>query len=49
MNKKSKRSSRKSHTQPPFEMFAARARVKKAKKEQARSFAEMLRGGRNHE
>lgn len=33
MNKKSKRSSRKSHTQPPFEMFAARARFKKYKKD----------------
>lgn len=46
MNKRSKRSSRNSHIKPPFEMFAARARVKKAKKEQARAFAGILRGGK---
>lgn len=36
MNKRSKRSSRKSHVKPPFEMFAARARVKKFKKDMAK-------------
>lgn len=36
MNKRSKRSSRKSHTKPPFEMFAERARVKKFKKDMAK-------------
>ncbi|MBR1904864.1 MAG: hypothetical protein IJ819_00175 [Clostridiales bacterium] len=45
MNKRSKRSLRKSHIQPPFDMFAARARVKKAKKEQTKAFAGFLRGG----
>ena len=46
MNKRSKRSSRKSHVKPPFEMFAARARVKKYKKEQAKSFVGFLKGGK---
>lgn len=41
-----KRSGYSAHQIKPFSMFEARARVKKAKKEQAKAFAGILRGGK---
>lgn len=41
-----KRSGYSAHQIKPFSMFESRARVKKAKKEQAKSFASILKGGK---
>lgn len=40
-----KRSGYSAHQIKPFSMFESRAKVKKAKKEQSKAFAGILRGG----